>query len=155
MQAGLVAEIAVNSCIVALGFDSDRAANEIIRNNGATSRFLDFDLFLVRLEIAASNHYGAAFDGDRLFALVISIPFAKLAVAETDGSATVNSRDLFGRSPERAIGEPYGTEIVFADDDFRWIVAVHGDKLAVRNENAKNRALFNQHGRMATVRADS
>ena len=117
-----------------MGIDSRRARDEVVCNYGAFGRRFHFDLVFIHLEVASSNHNGTSVDLDRGNALISAVPLAEFTVAEADGPISGNSRDLLAWSPEGAVTEAYGAVILFFDNDFRRIFALHCDEFAVRNQ---------------------
>src|SRR5438045_3536177 len=83
--------------------DTGFAGQDIVRDNGATNAFAQFDLGFVFAKLAPADNHAAALDLQSVAALLFSVPLHKGAIAKPHGAFAGNFGDLIAGSPESAI----------------------------------------------------
>ena len=82
------------------------------------------------------------------------VPVAKSAIGQSDRARAGDFGDLIARPPKGAIGKAHRAPVAGADHHHRWVRPVKGGEFPVGDQQAKGRALLDQHRRAAIIGPD-
>jgi hypothetical protein len=82
-------------------------------------------------------------------------PLQKCAIAEANGTLTINLRNLLARSPKSAVADADNSFVRSANFDHGWIIAMKRSKFSIRDEESIRSGLLDKDGAIAIISANS